>query len=53
MAHIKRCINLAWVSAALAVSAKVAPDYFLTGEQLEGANAFLEKRKPNFRRFRK
>ncbi len=25
-----------------------APDYFDTGEQLEGANAFLEKRKPNF-----
>lgn len=35
------------------VIAKVAPDYFLTGEQLEGANAFLEKRKPNFKRFRK
>jgi len=35
------------------VIAKVAPDYFLTGEQLEGANAFLEKRKPDFSRWRK
>lgn len=26
----------------------VAPDYFSTGEQQEGANAFLEKRKPDF-----
>ncbi len=28
--------------------AEVAPNYFRTGEQQEGANAFLEKRKPNF-----
>jgi len=28
-----------------------APDYFDTGEQLEGANAFLEKRKPDFSAF--
>lgn len=35
------------------VIAKVAPDYYLTGEQLEGANAFLEKRKPDFSPWRK
>ena len=28
------------------------PDYFETGEQLEGANAFLQKRKPDFSRWR-
>jgi 2-ketocyclohexanecarboxyl-CoA hydrolase len=28
--------------------AKVAPNYFKTGEQNEGASAFLEKRKANF-----
>jgi len=31
---------------------EVAPNYFETGEQQEGANAFLEKRKPDFNRFR-
>ncbi len=31
---------------------EVAPDYFKTGEQSEGAKAFLEKRKPNFKKFR-
>jgi len=31
---------------------EVAPDYFTTGEQTEGANAFLEKRKPDFSPFR-
>ena len=31
---------------------EVAPNYFQTGEQQEGANAFLEKRKPDFSRFR-
>lgn len=31
---------------------EVAPDYFSTGEQEEGANAFLEKRKPDFSRWR-
>lgn len=31
---------------------EVAPGYFSTGEQQEGANAFLEKRKPDFSRFR-
>jgi 2-ketocyclohexanecarboxyl-CoA hydrolase len=30
----------------------VRPDYFETGEQQEGANAFLEKRKPDFSRWR-
>jgi 2-ketocyclohexanecarboxyl-CoA hydrolase len=30
----------------------VQPHYFETGEQLEGANAFLEKRKPDFSRWR-
>jgi 2-ketocyclohexanecarboxyl-CoA hydrolase len=30
----------------------VAPDYFQTGEQQEGASAFLEKRKPDFSRWR-
>jgi 2-ketocyclohexanecarboxyl-CoA hydrolase len=30
----------------------VAPNYFETGEQQEGANAFLEKRKPDFSRWR-
>ena len=32
---------------------QLAPDYFASGEQQEGASAFLEKRKPDFRRFRK
>jgi len=31
---------------------EVAPEYFSTGEQEEGANAFLEKRKPDFSRWR-
>lgn len=31
---------------------EIAPEYFASGEQTEGAQAFLEKRKPNFRRFR-
>ena len=31
---------------------EVAPKYFETGEQLEGANAFLEKRAPDFSKFR-
>lgn len=31
---------------------EVAPGYFSTGEQQEGAGAFLEKRKPDFSRFR-
>lgn len=31
---------------------EVAPDYFSTGEQQEGASAFLEKRRPDFSRFR-
>lgn len=31
---------------------RVQPHYFETGEQLEGANAFLEKRKPDFSRWR-
>jgi 2-ketocyclohexanecarboxyl-CoA hydrolase len=30
------------------VIAEVAPDYFSTGEQMEGATAFLEKRRPDF-----
>jgi 2-ketocyclohexanecarboxyl-CoA hydrolase len=32
--------------------AKVSPNYYETGEQLEGATAFLEKRKPNFNPWR-
>ena len=31
---------------------EVAPAYFTTQEQQEGANAFLEKRKPDFSAFR-
>ncbi|MFH1870813.1 MAG: enoyl-CoA hydratase-related protein [Pseudomonadota bacterium] len=31
---------------------EVAPDYFSTGEQQEGASAFLEKRKPDYSRWR-
>jgi 2-ketocyclohexanecarboxyl-CoA hydrolase len=31
---------------------EVAPGYFKTGEQQEGADAFLQKRKPDFSRFR-
>jgi len=36
----------------LDVVARVAPRYFETGEQNEGASAFLEKRRPDFNRFR-
>jgi 2-ketocyclohexanecarboxyl-CoA hydrolase len=32
--------------------AEIAPDYYSTGEQQEGAAAFLEKRKPDFNRWR-
>lgn len=32
--------------------AEVAPGYYKTGEQQEGAGAFLEKRKPDFNRWR-
>lgn len=32
--------------------AEIAPDYVTTGEQQEGASAFLEKRRPDFSRFR-
>ena len=31
---------------------KVAPNFYDTGEQLEGASAFLEKRKPDFNKWR-
>jgi 2-ketocyclohexanecarboxyl-CoA hydrolase len=31
---------------------KVAPTFYETGEQLEGASAFLEKRKPDFNKWR-
>lgn len=31
---------------------EIAPDYFRTGEQQEGASAFLEKRRPDFSPFR-
>ncbi|MGD9920687.1 MAG: enoyl-CoA hydratase-related protein [Pseudorhodoplanes sp.] len=31
---------------------RIAPNYFATGEQQEGANAFREKRKPDFNRWR-
>ena len=34
------------------VVTEVAPDFFETGEQEEGGRAFLEKRKPDFSRFR-
>ena len=29
---------------------EVSPEYFKTGEQAEGAKAFLEKRKPNLQK---
>jgi dihydroxynaphthoic acid synthetase len=32
--------------------AEINPGFFASGEQMEGANAFLEKRPPDFRRFR-
>ena len=31
---------------------ELAPKYFETGEQAEGVNSFLEKRKPDFKKFR-
>ena len=31
---------------------KLLQDIFKTGEQSEGAKAFLEKRKPDFKKFR-
>lgn len=34
------------------IVAQVSPDYFETGEQQEGARAFLEKRKPDFSKWR-
>lgn len=35
-----------------AILDQVAPDYFESGEQLEGAAAFIEKRRPDFSRWR-
>lgn len=32
--------------------AMIDPNYFRSGEQMEGANAFLERRRPNFAKFR-
>ena len=32
---------------------RTSPEFFATGEQLEGANAFLEKRPADFARFRR
>ena len=32
--------------------ATIKPDFFVSGEQQEGAAAFLEKRPPDFARFR-
>jgi 2-ketocyclohexanecarboxyl-CoA hydrolase len=46
--HMEPYINLN-VSDVLEL---VAPNYFETGEQQEGAKAFLEKRKPDFSRWR-
>jgi 2-ketocyclohexanecarboxyl-CoA hydrolase len=40
-----------WTSMSDMV-ARYAPNYFKSGEQQEGAAAFLEKRKPDFSRWR-
>lgn len=32
--------------------AEISPDYFSSGEQQEGASAFLEKRRPDFSKWR-
>ena len=42
--HMEHIMQLEMVDCI----AEHAPDYFRTGEQMEGANAFLEKRPPNF-----
>ena len=42
--HMEHVMQLEMVDCI----AQTAPDYFRTGEQMEGATAFLEKRPPNF-----
>lgn len=41
-----------WREPAFSVTRQMYPHYFETGEAKEGQNAFLEKRKPDFSRYR-
>ena len=46
---VKYSLNLTVdLTAQKAVLEQIAPDFYETGEHLEGANAFLEKRRPDF-----
>jgi 2-ketocyclohexanecarboxyl-CoA hydrolase len=46
--HMERELSLEMKDFVL----RYEPDYYTTGEQQEGAAAFLEKRKPDFSRWR-
>jgi len=51
---IKQSLNdLVDLTPQKEVIERVAPDFYQTGEHLEGANAFLEKRKPDFSPWRR
>ncbi len=45
-------MSAAYEDVLYSADRQVAPNYYQTDEQQEGANAFLEKRPPDFGRWR-
>ncbi len=50
-ASFERALDM-WREPAFSLTRQMYPHYFETGEAKEGQNAFLEKRKPDFSRYR-